>query len=118
MSRNPFFLFDFQPVGHSGHNPTPKQEKEAFAQPCALAFHKAVRQEPVAISTFIGKLLDALIKRDGDELWAVWWEGDVTKGNMRGPAARLARLLKPFGVIVSKGYKRTSFEDAFSRYLP
>jgi hypothetical protein len=72
-------------------------------------------------------LLDALIKRDGDEPWAIWWEGDLLKGNTRGPAARLAKLLKPFGVTswtireedgsTPKGYKLASFEDPFSRYL-
>jgi hypothetical protein len=74
------------------------------------------------------ELLDALIERDGEEPWAVWWEGDVAKGNTRGPAVKLARLLKPFDIIpetireadgsTPKGYKLASFEDAFSRYLP
>ena len=74
------------------------------------------------------ELLEALVERDGDEPWALWWECDVAKGNTRGPAAKLARLLKPFGVVAgtirqegdstSKGYKLGSFEDAFSRYLP
>jgi hypothetical protein len=73
-------------------------------------------------------LLDELINRDGDEPWAAWWEADIAKQNTRGPAAKLARLLKPFAIIpetiresddsTSKGYKLTSFEEAFSRYLP
>jgi putative DNA primase/helicase len=72
-------------------------------------------------------LLAALIERDCDEPWADWWEADIAKGNTRGPAAKLARLLKPFGVVAgtireengstAKGYKLASFEDAFSRYL-
>jgi hypothetical protein len=62
-----------------------------------------------------------------DEPWAAWWEADIAKQNTRGPAAKLARLLKPFGIILktiresddtSKGYKLASFEEAFSRYLP
>jgi Protein of unknown function (DUF3631) len=72
-------------------------------------------------------LLAALVERDCDEPWADWWEADIAKGNTRGPAAKLARLLKPFGVVAgtireehgstAKGYKLASFEDAFSRYL-
>ncbi len=73
-------------------------------------------------------LLKELINRDGDQPWAALWEADVLKDNTRGPAAKLARLLKPFEVIpetireidgsTPKGYKRNTFEDAFSRYLP
>ncbi len=51
----------------------------------------------------------------------------VADGNTRGPAARLARLLRRFGVTSTtirigderaKGYKRADFEDAFVRYGP
>ena len=73
-------------------------------------------------------LLAALIARDNGDPWSTWWEAEIAKGNTRGPAAKLARLLKPFGVVAgtireednstSKGYKLASFEDAFSRYLP
>ncbi len=73
-------------------------------------------------------LLKALIERDGDEPWAMWWEADIKRGNTRGPAAKLAHYLKPFGVAPGtirepddttlKGYKLESFKDAFSRYLP
>jgi hypothetical protein len=73
-------------------------------------------------------LLNALIERDGDEPWAVWWEPELKKGNTKGPAAKLARYLRPFGIVpwtireedgsTRKGYKSASFEDAFSRYLP
>ena len=64
-------------------------------------------------------LLDALIKRKG-EPWAVWWERDIVRGNLRGPPAQLARLLQPSGIIpqtiredgtTSKGYKLSSFDD-------
>ena len=73
-------------------------------------------------------LLDALIERENDEPWGPWWEAEIAKHNTRGPAARLARLLKPFDIIpgtileedgsTPKGYKLALFEDAFSRYLP
>ena len=73
-------------------------------------------------------MLNALIERENDEPWASWWESDITKGNVRGVAAKLARLLKPFDIIPEtireadgsrpKGYKLASFKDTFSRYLP
>jgi hypothetical protein len=73
-------------------------------------------------------LLKALIERDGDEPWAVWWEADIKKENTRGPAAKLAHHLRPFGIVsrtireedgrTPKGHKLASFEDAFFRYLP
>ena len=44
-------------------------------------------------------MLNALIERENDEPWASWWESDITKGNVRGVAAKLARLLKPFDII-------------------
>lgn len=71
-------------------------------------------------------LLRLLIERD-DSPWAQWWEADIEKGNVRGPASRLARLLRPFGVsskavriegkAAVKCYRRAPFEDAFLRYL-
>jgi len=74
------------------------------------------------------ELLQALIERDGDEPWPSWWEAEIKKENTNGPAARLARLLRPFGIVARtireddgstlKGYKLASFEDVFSRYLP
>ncbi len=73
-------------------------------------------------------LLKALIERDGDEPWAGWWEAELKKENTKGPGAKLAHYLRPFGIerwtireedgSTAKGYKLASFEDAFSRYLP
>ena len=44
-------------------------------------------------------LLGELIDRDGDEPWAACWQKDFNAENIKGPAAKLARLLKPFGII-------------------
>lgn len=73
------------------------------------------------------ELLQALLLCE-DAPWAGWWESDIGKGNLRGPASKLARLLKPFGVTsgtirladgsTPKGYKAESFADAWDRYLP
>jgi hypothetical protein len=69
-------------------------------------------------------LLAALVERES-EPWGAWWGRDIQQGNTRGPAAKLARLLKPFdiqpgdireGREVLKGYKRAAFTDAWDRY--
>lgn len=72
-------------------------------------------------------LIAALVDRD-DGPWAEWWEEPVKKGNIRGPAARLGRMLRPLGIEpktirlgderTSKGYIRADLRVAFVRYLP
>jgi len=71
-------------------------------------------------------LLEALVERD-DGPWAEWWGRDVEEGKTRGPAARVGRLLKPFGIKskdvriadkVLKGFERAALEDVLRRYLP
>ena len=67
------------------------------------------------------ELLRKLAERD-DRPWATWSKGQRMTGHA------LARLLKPFGVVpggamqiagqVARGYRRSSFEDAWLRYLP
>ena len=71
--------------------------------------------------------LESLIARENDEPWAAWWEKDFKNDGVRSVAGKMARLLKPFGIVTGsireadgstpKGYKLESFEDAFSRYL-
>lgn len=72
-------------------------------------------------------LLDRLVAREDDSPWAQWWEADLNRGQVRGPAARLARWLKPFGIRsrdyrdggkIEKGFLLEAFRDAFARYLP
>ena len=75
-------------------------------------------------------LLDKLIEEETGTPWAHWWENDLNKTppNVRGPAARIARLLKPFGIkarvikmpddSTSRGYLREDFEDNWSRFCP
>ncbi len=57
----------------------------------------------------------------------MWWKKDIDAGNTKGPAARLAKLLKPFGIIprtiredgaTLKGYPWSAFNEAFDCYLP
>ena len=75
-------------------------------------------------------LLDKLIEEETGTPWAHWWENDLNKTppNVRGPAASIARLLKPFGIkagviklsdnSTARGYLREDFEDKWNRYCP
>jgi hypothetical protein len=73
-------------------------------------------------------LLRLLIGQDSDAPWAAWWEHDLKNENTRGPAAKLARLLKPFDIrarvirladdSTPRGYLRQDFEEAWKRYCP
>jgi Protein of unknown function (DUF3631) len=71
-------------------------------------------------------LLRALVDRD-DGPWGGWWGNDVEANRTKGPASRLAKLLKPYGVKPEqlwtgegkvRGYRRAAFVDAWTRYLP
>ena len=70
-------------------------------------------------------LLAELIARE-DGPWAHWWGDAVEAGRTKGPASRLARELKPFGIVPTKwrvgevtvrGYEASQFADAWARYL-
>ena len=71
-------------------------------------------------------LLEHLIAQESDAPWADWWERSLKDGNTRGPAAKLARLMKPFGIrarvirlpdgSTPRGYLRQDFEEAWKRY--
>jgi hypothetical protein len=73
-------------------------------------------------------LLDRLVEQETDAPWAHWWEEDLRKGNTRGPAARLASLLKPFRIkaqvmrlpddSTARGYYRSDFDELWRRYCP
>ncbi|MCA1705853.1 MAG: DUF3631 domain-containing protein, partial [Actinobacteria bacterium] len=71
-------------------------------------------------------LLDVLTARD-DAPWAEWWGPQVRDDHTQGPAARLSKILKEFGVkpktikladsSTAKGFLRADLADAFERYL-
>ena len=72
------------------------------------------------------QLLNRLVDRE-DAPWAEWWAHDVEKGETKGPAAKLAKLLKPYGVKPkvldfgggkARGYELEAFDEAATRYLP
>jgi len=59
--------------------------------------------------------------------WAERWAKDLRYGNLNGPAGKLARLLREYGICSktlsftgepdSKGYMEEVFIDAWERYL-
>jgi len=73
------------------------------------------------------RLLELLCARD-DGPWAEWWAKHLhDDGQAKVAAARLARLLRPFGIAPkvldfegrkARGYALSAFGDAFGRYLP
>jgi len=74
------------------------------------------------------ELLEQLVSHETDAPWAGWWEHDLKNQNTRGPAAKLARLLRPFGIrtrgirlpdgTTPRGYMREDFEEPWKRYCP
>jgi Protein of unknown function (DUF3631) len=71
-------------------------------------------------------LLEALVARE-DGPWAEWWGEKVDEGKTKGPAAKLAKMLKPYGIAPHKrdiggekvrGYALEDLDDATTRYLP
>ena len=74
------------------------------------------------------ELLKALVDLETDAPWASWWEADLKNHNTRGPAQKLARLLKPYKIVARvirlpddstpRGYRREDFLEAWKRYLP
>ena len=74
-----------------------------------------------------GDLLAHLVNRGDDSPWAGWWGKDLADDRPKGPASRLARMLKPFAVKPkeiwldgqkTRGYERAAFEVAWARYCP
>jgi hypothetical protein len=72
-------------------------------------------------------MLERLVSIEDDRPWALWWEEALDRDRSKGPAARLARMLKRFNIKPCKirmgdetiqGYRRADFLDAWKRYLP
>jgi hypothetical protein len=103
-------------------------DAEAKTHPPEDLFASERQHQADRISTV--DLLVALVDRDA-EPWGGWWGTELEralekKSPPRGPAGKLAALLRPFEVQsrdirtpdgVRKGYLRADFADAFERYL-
>jgi hypothetical protein len=72
-------------------------------------------------------ILEALVATEDDAPWALWFEDALKHDELKGPASRLARMLKPYGIKpgslrlagdVAKGYARIDFEPVWKLYLP
>jgi hypothetical protein len=71
-------------------------------------------------------LVKALVELETENPWAIWWEQDVSKNNTRAAGTKLAHRLGRFAIhahtikladgSTAKGFLRTDFEDAWSRY--
>jgi hypothetical protein len=71
-------------------------------------------------------LLERLIDLETDGPWAIWWESDFRHGNVKGPAAKLSKMLKRFGIkarvirlsdgSTPRGFLRADLVDAWDRY--
>jgi antitoxin (DNA-binding transcriptional repressor) of toxin-antitoxin stability system len=71
-------------------------------------------------------LLRALVDRD-DGPWGDWWGDAVEAAKLKGPAVRLAKLLKPYEIKPKllrfesgpeRGYERAAFTEAWAIYCP
>jgi hypothetical protein len=78
-------------------------------------------QERLSTPELLGVLVD---NENGP--WGRWWGDAVEAGRTKGPASRLARELKAFGIVPTKwrlgeatyrGYEAADFADAWVRYL-
>jgi hypothetical protein len=73
------------------------------------------------------ELLQGLVDIETDGPWPHWWEKDLDDDHIKGPASKLARLLKQFHLksttlrqengSLAKGYEFEDFRVFFERYL-
>lgn len=94
----------------------------------ALIDIKAVFDDTEAEKLPTAEMLERLVAIEDDRPWPLWWAKEVSLSNLKSPAARLARLLKPYKIkphtiwlpdgTSVKGYARSDFEEAWRRNLP
>ena len=100
---------------------------ETSAGELLLAHFREYLNGQVSIST--DAILKLLVARDDGSPWPRWWARDVAGGETKGPASRIAKLLRQFDKDVKpgqlsidgkneRGYRREMFEDVWARYLP
>jgi len=108
------------------------QEEDASNGVKLLSDIKAVFDKTVADRLPTEQILGELVEIE-DSPWAIWWQDDLRNQKVAKVAARLARMLKVYkrpdgkplkprtiriGDETPKGFHRSDFEQAWSRYLP
>jgi hypothetical protein len=108
------------------------QEEDASNGVKLLSDIKAVFDSTVADRLPTEQILEELVEIE-DSPWAIWWQDDLKNQKVAKVAAKLARMLKAYkrsdgerlkprtiriGDETPKGFHRSDFEQAWSRYLP
>jgi hypothetical protein len=108
------------------------QEEDASNGVKLLSDIKAVFDSTVADRLPTERILQELVEIE-DSPWAVWWQDDLKNQKVAKVASKLARMLKAYkrpdgerlkprtiriGHETPKGFHRSDFEEAWSRYLP
>jgi hypothetical protein len=103
------------------------QEEDASIEVQLLADIKGIYHDRRADKLPTMEMLERLVAIEDDRPWALWWEDALDRDKPKGPAARLAKMLKRFKIKPCKirmgeetvqGYRRADFLDAWKRYLP
>jgi len=93
-------------------------DEEPFG-PRLLAHIRDAFDEQPAERLATGRLLEFLLDREG------WWARELEAGRTKGPAAKLAKALRVYGIRPQqlkidgenvRGYSRSAFTDAWERY--
>ena len=103
------------------------QEEDASIEVKLLADIKSIYEARGTDKLPTMDVLDGLVAIEDDRPFAQWWEDALKYGKPKGPAARLAKMLKRHKIRPCKirlddetvqGYRRADFLDAWERYLP
>jgi len=108
------------------------QDEDASIGVKLLADIKGVFESKNADKLATIDILNELVAVEDDRPWPGWWLDDLEHKKPQKPAARLAKMLKPYGTKerplkahpirmpegVVKGYELSDFKHVFDRYLP
>ena len=102
-----------------------EEDSDSVGEKLLAAIHRAFA-EAGASRLGTEQLLGALMLCE-DGPWVEWWERDINSGNRQGPATKLARMLRAYGIrsrahrlpngAILRGYTAKDFTQAWERYL-